>query len=363
MTGGLRFGNPLALHALWLAAGLALLAWRARARSARAMREMGDPAVVLRLVSPAAIAWRRRRDAVAVAAFAMLALAAARPQYGRVEQPMRRAGVDVLVAVDVSPSMLAQDVKPNRLAKAKESLKVLVRALAGDRVGIVAFAGEAILACPLTGDVELADLALGAIDRDSVGVAGTDLGAAIDVAARAFERGGVGSPVLVLLTDGEDNEGKGLAAAQEAAKKGLRIFAIGIGTDIGAPIPDGMKGYLETSQGTKVGTRLDMSGLGAIARATGGEAFHAAGSPAAAVDAVMRRIDRVEKSEIEGSRIVVHQDRFPWFLVPAMAMIAWLMVSAPRVDAGAGAPVRGGAESGRGTRGRRAAKSGTRSES
>ncbi len=264
-----------------------------------------------------------------LAVFSLLAFSSARPQYGRIEQNITRSGVDVIIALDVSPSMMAEDVKPNRLAKAKESLKGLIRRLKGNRVGIIAFAGDAFLNCPMTLDLSLANLVLEALDANSIGVAGTDIGKAIHVAVGAFERGGVGTPALVLLTDGEDNEGQGLKAAQAAAEKNVRIFTIGIGTEIGAPVPDKLRGYKETVQGTKVTSKMDATSLKAIAEATGGAAFLAGSNPVGAVDEVARQLNELQKTKLESTKLVIYQDRYAWFVAPALILLAWLLISRP----------------------------------
>lgn len=325
----MHFGNPIALWAFAFFPVLVLLAWLAHRRRRSAMARAGDPALVIRLSDPSVSIWRRRRTLASLAIFLLLAFSAARPQYGRVEQTIKRSGIDLIVAIDTSPSMLATDVKPSRIEAAKEALKRLLGRMRGNRVGIVAFAGDAFLLCPMTLDGSLASLVLDSVGSDTISAAGTDIGRAIEVAQGAFERGGSGSPILVLITDGEDNEGRGLAAAKKAAVTGTRIFAIGIGTDRGAPVPDSKSGYKETAQGSKVVSRLDMAGLKAIADAGGGEAFSAEDKPGPAVSAISARLDRLEKGEIEGKKLVIYQDRFAWFVAPALVLLLWVLLARP----------------------------------
>jgi Ca-activated chloride channel family protein len=317
---------------------LILLYRRAELRRRRAIETLGSGLLISQLFPASIPQWRVRRAWIGIWVFVLLTLAAARPQYGRTQQTIERTGVDVIIAVDTSPSMLAEDIKPNRLTAAKDGLKRLVRRLEGNRVGIVAFAGEAFLVCPMTLDHSLASLVLEALDEDTVGASGTSLGTAISTAQKAFERGGSGSPVLVLLTDGEDNEGRGLAAAKEAAEAGIRIHAIGIGTDRGAPVPDGAAGYKETEDGKKVVSRLDIGGLRAIAEAGGGIAYAASDNPNPAVNSIMLQIDRMRKSELESRRFVIYQDRYGWFIVPAMVLLLLLLIVPPgrMTEAGSG---------------------------
>ena len=181
--------------------------------------------------------WRRRRQLLALAAVLLLIIAASRPQYGRIVQTTRSMGTNVLIALDCSASMKAQDVPPSRIERAKQSLDLLLHQLGGNRAGIVAFAGVAFLQCPMTLDHGMAALILKSLDTDSISVPGTDIGEAIKVSTEAFERGaGEGGRALVLLTDGEDHGGKVLDMAREAAAKKIRIYAVGIGTSRGAPL-------------------------------------------------------------------------------------------------------------------------------
>lgn len=325
----MQFGNPIALWSLAFLPVLALIGWAAQRRRDRTREKIGQASLVAQLFPGSVRSWRWKRFWIGLAIFGLVGFSAARPQYGRVEQTISRVGVDVLIAIDVSPSMLATDVAPNRLAKAKESLRRLVRRMRGNRVGIVAFAGEAFLLCPMTLDHTLASLVLESVDEETVGVAGTDLGRAIEVAQGAFERGAIGSPVLVLLTDGEDNEGHGLRAAEKAAKAGIEIHAIAIGTERGAPVPDGERGYKEMARGGKVVSRLDLAGLGAIARATGGLIYHAGDNPNIAVNSIALRIDRMEKQEIESTKQILFQDRYGWFLAPVMFLLPWFLMTRP----------------------------------
>jgi Ca-activated chloride channel family protein len=225
--------------------------------------------------------------------------------------------------------MLANDLEPNRLARAKEAMQRLLVRLRGNRIGIIAFAGDAYLLCPMTEDAALARLVLQSIDAKTVGVQGTDLGRVIEVAQGAFERGGNGSHVLVLITDGEDNEARGLETARKAAED-LRIFAVGIGTERGAPIPEGRQGYKEDRGGTKVVSHLDMETLTAIARATGGTAYVVGDNPASAVNVVAGEIDNLEKVMRESQTFVTYQDRFGWFVLPAMGLLLVFLLMRPR---------------------------------
>ena len=326
----MRFAYP---HLLWLLAllpllgllGLWALAWRARV----AMR-LGDPAMLERLCPAAVGGWRRMRMCLVLGAIALMTLSAARPQYGRIEQTIDTAAASVILAIDVSPSMKARDVAPDRLERARMSLRLFLTRLAGQRIGIIAFAGEAILQCPLTTDMAMARLVLESLDIDSIAVAGTDIGAAIRVGGEAFENdASPGGRVLVLMTDGEDHEGGVIEAAAEAARREVIIYSIGIGTPGGAPLHEERGGFKTDPDGGFVTTRLQLPVLERIGRMTGGEAWAAGDAPERAVDAVIAAIDRQRKERLESRRLVIHQDRFQWFLAPALVLLLMAVLSRP----------------------------------
>lgn len=328
----MHFGNP---QILWLFLAwplLAWLGWSALAWRRRVAGRIGQPELLGRLYPLSADRWRRRRLALALAAALLLIAAASRPQYGRIVQTTRSVGTNVLIALDCSASMRAQDVPPSRIERAKESLDLLLHRLQDDRVGIVAFAGVAFLQCPMTLDHGMASLILKSLDTGAIGVPGTDIGGAIQTAAQAFERGaGEGGRALVLLTDGEDLAGKALDAARDAAAKKIKIYAVGIGTARGAPLMEegGKGGFKEDTTGAKVNTKLHMETLQKIAESTGGAAFDAENAPGPAVEAIARLIARQEKAELDSRQQILYQDRFQWFLTPALILILCLMLLRP----------------------------------
>jgi Ca-activated chloride channel homolog len=337
----MHFGNAQILWLLLAWPLLVWLGWRALIWRERVAGRIGRPELLSRLYPLSVKRWRRRRLLLALAAVLLLIVAASRPQYGRIMQTTRSLGPNVLIALDCSASMKAQDVPPSRIERAKQSLDLLLHQLGGNRVGIVAFAGVAFLQCPMTLDHGMAALILKSLDTDSIGVPGTDIGGAIKVATDAFERGaGEGGRALVLLTDGEDHGGKALSMAREAAAKKIRIYAVGIGTSRGAPlIEDAGGGFKEDRTGAKINTKLHMETLQQIAKATGGAAFDADNAPGPAVDAVARLISNQEKAELDSRQQILYQDRFQWFLVPALILIFWLMLLRPETAHPEAAPV------------------------
>lgn len=200
---------------------------------------------------------------------ALVALAG--PRWGTHYEEIRHKGVDIVVAVDTSPSMLAPDVEPSRLERAKRETYDLLRVLRGDRVGLAAFSGTAFVECPLTLDYAAAEMFLNELNTDLIPVPGTDVGSAIETSMKAFDFASGTDKVIILITDGEDNEGRGLREAQKAAARGVKIYVYGIGSAQGAPVPSpGGGGFMRDASGTLVVSKLDEKTLEAIASAAGG---------------------------------------------------------------------------------------------
>lgn len=264
----------------------------------------------------------------------LFAFALAEPQCGSRAELAQRRGIDVVVALDASKSMLARDVPPNRLERAKLELSGLLDELKGDRVAIVVFAGDAFIQCPLTSDYAAAKLFLRAIDPDQMQQGGTNIGAGLLLARQVLENADRGSKdrVVVLLSDGEDLSGQVGPAASELREAGIRVFAVGIGSETGEPIPIVNKngevtGYKKDANGETVLTRLDRAALASLAQATDGEFFYRPN--AVAVTEVARRIDGLQKSELESRLTVRYDERFQYFAGPGLALLAAGMVIRP----------------------------------
>jgi Ca-activated chloride channel family protein len=322
-----KVGHPAYLWSLLIVPLLALLYWRAHARFSRKLREAVDPALVP-VVAPRHRAWRAHLQAgLVIAACALLAGAAAWPMVGVGTRLARATGIDVVFALDVSKSMQAKDVTPSRLERAKLEVSEFIKTLSGDRVGVVVFAGEAFIQCPLTNDYDAARLFMRSIEWNSVPQPGTSLKKAIETSREMLKHvpEGAKSKVLVLLTDGEDHEGGVAESAKAAADEGIVIHAIGIGSTSGEPVPDYdekgvMKGYKKDKAGQTVLSRLNETALKQVTSATGGRYVHAVNRDLG-MDAIRDEIARMAKTETQSRLIIQYDECFRWFLLPAAVFL------------------------------------------
>jgi Ca-activated chloride channel family protein len=266
----------------------------------------------------------------------LMAFALAQPQCGSRSELTKRRGIDVVVAIDASKSMLARDVQPSRLARARLELNTLLDELKGDRVAIIAFAGEAFVQCPLTSDYEAAKLFLRAIDPEQVPQGGTNIGDALklakDVLTRPEVDRGAKDRVVVLISDGEDLEGDVGAGVEALKEAGARVLAVGIGSEQGEPIPVVNKqhevvGYMKDKSGNTVLTRLDRAGLTRIAQDTGGEFFYQPQS--VAMGDVVKIIDKLQKSELESRLTVRYSEVFQPYLAAGLFFLVLGMLLVP----------------------------------
>jgi Ca-activated chloride channel homolog len=310
----MRFGAPEYLW--WFLAvpvliGLLVLSFR---RRTRALATLGDLHLVKRLSTSASLERRIIKAALLVGAVLFLILALARPQWGAKLETVTRRGVDVIIGVDTSLSMLAEDVKPNRMAQARAAVGSFIDLLRGDRVGLLAFAGISYVACPLTLDYTAAKMFVDVLDVNLIPVQGTAIADAVKTAVAAFQTGERRYKVLVLITDGEDHEGNVAAAARQAAAEGVTIHTVGIGSTTGEPIPlrnarGDITGYKEDKDHRKVTSRLGESDLEAIALATGGKYFRST-PEGIELRRVYEEISRMDQRSLSGRTLNTYEERY-----------------------------------------------------
>jgi Ca-activated chloride channel homolog len=297
------------------------LYWRRRKQ-----REFGD-VVLLRKLTPGKSSVKPMlKFSLFLGGLAFLILGLVNPKIGTKTETVKREGIDIVFAMDVSKSMLSEDVAPNRLDKSKQIVSQIISQLAGDRIGIIAYAASAFPVLPVTSDYAVSRMFLQSMNTDMLSSQGTSLKEAIELAGNFFEQSKDTNKLLVLVSDGEDHEEGAEEAAREAKKAGIKIITIGIGTTKGGPIPvkeNGRNiGLKRDSQDQVVITRLDPVGLKQIALATGGGYVYG-GNTREAVDFVKNALDNIDKTEFESQQYSDYNAQFQWFL--AMALLLFFL--------------------------------------
>lgn len=336
----MTFAHPSLLWLLLVVpflGGLPILAsWLRQRQKAR----FGDPDHIDALIAGKSGAFRAARGAIFVVAIALGLFSLAAPQYGSRTRILRRRGVDVVIALDFSKSMLARDVRPSRIERAKAEVLRFIEELDGDRVGIVAFAGET-MEFPMTVDYAALALFFRDLGPYDMPVGGTAIARALEASRRLLDRAsdhpGADEPeddpsarsrIVILMTDGEDHEGDPIQVAHTLADAGVRVYTIGIGTRTGEPIPtyapDGTwTGYLRDEAGAVITTSLteeNEAQLTQIADITGGH-YYAAGRGGVGIDQIRAEMRRMHQDEQRARRVTVHEDRYALVLLPAFLLI------------------------------------------
>ena len=321
-----RFAHPEYLYLLLAAPALvALFAWALYDRRRRLAR-FGDPATVATLMPDASTGRMKLKFILFTTAVILVILAAARPQFGSKLREQKSEGIEMMLAVDISNSMLAEDFEPNRLERTKYAINKLFDGLEQDRVGVIVFAGDATVQLPITSDYRMAKAFAKRISPSMASVQGTSIGKALSLAEMSFSSGSGDSRVIILITDGEDHEGNVMQAAERAAEQGIRIFTIGIGTPEGAPIEIG-GGFIKDEKGDMVVSKLDEKMLQEIARITGG-AYIRATKQSIGLDEIVRAINDMEQSELSTVRFEEDNEQFQYLIAIAFALLLvefWLL--------------------------------------
>jgi Ca-activated chloride channel homolog len=322
----MKFVEPL-----WLLAGLVVLAAllglfrRFDARQRAALAEFASSHLLAKLTASFSPGRRRLKRALFTTAIAFTFIALARPQFGYHWEEQKQRGIDILFAIDTSKSMLTQDVTPDRLTRAKLAITDFVNHLDGDRVGLIAFAGDAFLQAPLTLDYDAFEESLDAIDTNVIPRGGTDIASAVQEAQVAFGAGTRNKKILVLITDGEDLEARGIDAARAAAKDGLTIYTVGVGSPSGGLIPiagaNGGTDFVKDDSGQFVKSRLDETTLKQIADATGG-LYEPLGQQGEGLRTLYQQaLATMPKHDLASRRQRVYDERFQWPLALALACL------------------------------------------
>lgn len=330
----MRFDGINVIYPFIAAACLILFyIWALKAKRARLKLFMDKELAVKLSSSFDSRKWKIKAFMAAASLFFFM-MALARPMWGFHWEEVKKKGLDIIIAIDTSKSMLAEDIKPNRLERSKLAITDLVRKLKGDRVGLIAFSGTAFLQCPLTIDysgflLTLDDLSAGIIPRG-----GTSISSAIREAVKCYRDRGAKYKILILITDGEDHEGDPIKAAELAKKEGVTIFAIGIGTKEGELIPitdaQGKAGFLKDKNGNIVKTSLDEETLKKIALMTDGSYVRATSSEFGLELIYDEKLSKFEKTEIESKMQKHYEERFQIPLVIGLIFLFFEMLISDR---------------------------------
>jgi Ca-activated chloride channel family protein len=282
----------------------------------KALNRFGEFNLILRLIPEYSTSRLIFKFILVMIAYAFLVMALADPQTGSKMEKSERKGIDVMIALDVSNSMLAEDVRPNRLERAKQAISKLIDRLEGDRIGIVVFAGKAYDQLPITTDYGAAKMFLSVINTTIVPVQGTAIADAIEMATNSFGQSSHNKAIIV-ISDGEDHQGGVLEQAEAAAKKGIIIYCVGVGTPEGGPIPNYVSGvltgYKKDRDGTTVITKLDDTMLQRIA-SVGKGMYVRSTNTEEGWQKVFDDLNKIQKSEIESRQFSEYEDRFQYFI-------------------------------------------------
>lgn len=311
-----RFGEPLYLYLLIILPVLVILYLYSNYRRRKKIRLYGDPDLLAHLMPDVS---KYRSDVkfwLMFAALTMVILMLARPQFGSKMETVKRQGVETVVALDISNSMLAQDVTPSRLDKSKKLISRLVETFNNDKVAMIVFAGEAFTQLPITSDYVSAKMFLETINPSLISTQGTDIRGAIDLAMKSFTPNENVGRAIVLITDGENHEGGAIEAAQEAAKKGIRVFVLGVGSPDGSPIPmEGTNEFRRDKDGNVVVTRLNEQMCQEIAKAGNG-IYVRVDNTNNAEKALNAEINKLAKADVETQVFTEFDEQFQ--------VLAWL---------------------------------------
>ncbi len=307
-------------------------------RAKKNLKKLGDIGLINKLVPDVSRAKKNTKFILFLIGFTFLILGICNLQTGSKLQDVKREGADIMVCLDVSNSMMAQDLSPNRLERAKIAIENMIDKLQGDRLGIVVFAGEAYVQLPITTDYSSAKLFLEGISNKIVPVQGTNIADAINLSIESFGKDEGKNKAIVIITDGENNEEakeSAVDAAEEAAKKNIVIHTIGVGSESGVPIPnviDGVvSGYKKDNAGNTVITKLDSKILQDISTASNGVYVQATSSDIG-LDNILSKIAELDKKQLESKMYTDYEDQFQWFLGAALLFLVIEVLVSERVS-------------------------------
>lgn len=316
-----RFAN---IEVLWLLVTIPVFAaafYAYTRRKRKQLEEFGDPELMEQLMPNASRIRPVVKFSIVMVALAFLIMAAARPQFGQSEHTEKRQGIEAIVALDISNSMLAEDVAPNRLDRAKQMLSKLMDNMVNDKVGLVVFAGDAFVQLPITCDYVSAKMFLNSIKPDLIKTQGTAIGAALSTSIRCFGEQSDASRAIILITDGENHEDDAVAVAKRAKEAGIHVMVVGIGKPEGSPIPlPGTNNYRKDREGNVVVSRLNEDMCREIAQAGGG-IYVRCDNTNTATKAIQKELDKLGTQEIETQVFTDYNEQFQSFALISLLLL------------------------------------------
>ena len=319
-----RFENTDYLYLLLLAPALLLVFWLSQGQNRKNLTQWMNQEHQKTMLPLASGTRKLVKLLITLIAFSFVVLALAKPQFGSKLTEIKRQGVEVIIALDVSNSMLAEDIQPNRLANAKRAISRLIDELENDKIGLVVFAGDAYIQLPITTDFGAAKLFLSSVNTEIVPKQGTSIGASINLAARSFSPEADKSKAIIILTDGENHEEGALEATHAAAEKGITVHTIGMGLSKGAPIPIfnqyGQKDYRKDYEGNVIVSKLNEKMLQEIALAGKGIYIRASNSRTG-LNTLFTEINKMEKQEIEARVYSEYEEKFQYLIALAILLL------------------------------------------
>lgn len=318
-----RFEHPLYLYLLLLIPILIGLHYATDYLRKKRLTQYGD-ADLLRRLMPDVSMWRREvKSWLMMLAFMLLIFTLARPQFGTKTETRKRQGIEAIIALDISNSMMAEDVTPSRLEKSKMLVSSIVDKMTDDRIGLIVYAGEAYIQLPITSDYVSAKMFLDTAEPSMITTQGTDIKQAINLAMRSFTPNQEASKAIFIITDGEDNEGGAVEAAREAVKHGIKVYVLGVGSPQGAPIPmQGSTKYITDNSGNVVVSKLNEQMCREIAQAGQGAYIYVDNS-SSAQEKLSEQVDKLAKTEMESAIYSEYDEQFR-----AVALLALLFLIA-----------------------------------
>lgn len=316
--------NTYFLYAFGLIPVFIVMAWLVNRWRKKALTSFGDISVIQQLFPDVSKTKRICKFILFVFAFVFLIIGIINPQVGTKLEEVKRKGADLMICLDVSNSMKAEDLQPNRLEKSKQALSKLIDKLEGDRIGIIVFGGEAYVQLPITTDYSAAKLFLESISTDLIPTQGTDIGKAINMALTSFGKDEGKNKAIVIITDGENHDQDAIYAAETAVEKGITIHTIGMGSANGAPIPiykgSVLEGYRKDKDGNTIVTKLNESMLQELA-STGNGVYVRATNSDTGLNNILDAIDKLEKKQFDSKMYSDYEDRFQWFIAAAFLLL------------------------------------------